>query len=152
MRFLLTVAAVVFLILVVRLMILVRHGRRLARSVLKNEATDGSVEAIFAAWLQGEPGRLRQRDIFVRVLTGMGESRAWCADHLIRCVTRSWAPGGPPFGQVLAEELDRRITWDDPGSDALKTESQRRAKEALMKIKADLIALDTDNSRAAAET
>jgi hypothetical protein len=140
---LIAVIGVVILFVVVRVVMTVQRGNQLIRSIRSTSAAPGSPESLIVEWLSANPNRTKQKDMFVHFMIGAGMSEACCIDCVVGCVVHSWTPDGKPFGQLLAAEMDRYVTWDDPNGDNQMMEAQGRAKEMLIQMKNKLLSLDS---------
>jgi len=133
---------IVILAVVARAVRTIRRGNRLIYSIRHMMAAPGSVEAHFVDWLRENPNRTKQKDMFMQMMMGLGVSEAHSADCVLRCIVHSWTPDGSLFGQLLVGELEKHITWDDPGGDRCKVEVQQRGKQMFSQFKNTLLALD----------
>jgi hypothetical protein len=105
---------------------------------------DGSpVGRQFAAWFAECPAREEQPQIFVQIMTGLHSPDGIVADRIMRCITEVWRDEGARFGNLLAQEIDRSITFDSPKS-AEQAAQQRVAKHGLAELQTCLRALDAE--------
>lgn len=118
-------------------------GRRLVNSLLSGEFDDSAIGQQFTTWFTDRPAREEQRQIFVQVTLGLHCPSGVVADRLMHCITKVWSGHGARFGDILAQEIERLITFDAPKSGE-QAEQQRVAKQGLEYLKARLRALDAE--------
>ena len=116
-------------------------GRKLVNSLLSGEFDEAPVGRQFAAWFTERPAREEQRKIFVQIAVMLHCPRGIVADRLMHCIMEVWRGHGAEFGNMLAQEIDRLITFDPPQS-AQQAEQQQVAMQELAKFQTRLRALD----------
>jgi hypothetical protein len=118
-------------------------GRRLVNSLLSGEFDDSAVGQQLSVWFRDRPAREEQRQIFVQVTLGLHCPSGVVADRLMHCIMEVWGGHGARFGDILAQEIGRLITFDAPKSGE-QAEQQRAAKQGLEDLKTRLRTLDAE--------
>lgn len=118
-------------------------GRRLVNSLVSGEFDDSPVGQQFATWFRERPAREEQRQLFVQITLGLHCPSGVVADRLMHCIMEVWGGRGARFGDMLAQEIDRLITFDSPKS-GQQAEQQRVAKKGLADLQTRLRALDAE--------
>lgn len=116
-------------------------GRRLVTSLLSGRFDQSALGKQFSIWFAERPSRENQRAMFVRFTIGIGCPSGPIAERLMHCTMEAWRGQDVRFGALLAQEIDKVVVYDPPRNDA-QVEQQRLAREALVKLKDMLRALD----------
>lgn len=127
-----------------------KKGARFTSAVLTGDFDESPVEQQFAAWFNEEPARSIQRDLFVRMTTGVGGPRPVVAERLIDSIMKVWRGGGAKFGDLLARQLDVLVVFRPPAT-AEQMEAQRVAIQGLNEVKARLRRLDEPSEQPPAQ-
>ncbi len=136
------IAAAGFAVLIVAVCAIFRARRanHLIAAIVNGAATDQPGKA-FVEWLNETPSRVKQKDMFLQVMTRMGASQAQSVECLIRSICNAWKPDGRPLGELLAIQIEQNLTFDE--SPETGERGRRPAGEdALSAIKTRLLALD----------
>jgi len=110
-------------------------------SLLTGDFDESPVEQQFTSWFRENPARCVQRDLFVKLSTGVGGPREIVAERLLGSIMQVWKGAGAKFGDVLARQLDELIVFKPPAT-ADQAEAQRAALKSLDELKARLRVLD----------
>lgn len=93
------------------------EGEILIRAVSENKkGPPDSMQTLIFDWLNEQPNRMKQRDMYLALLFEMGWPEGASIDQLIHCVVHSWGADGSSFGKVLVKNLNQNITIEDPAS------------------------------------
>jgi hypothetical protein len=120
-------------------------------AVLTGDFDESPVEQPFAVWFREDPARSIQRDLFVRITTGVGGPQAFVAERLIDSIMKVWrGRGGAKFGDLLACQLDELIVFKPPTT-AEQAEAQRVAMQSVNDLKVRLRRLDEPSGQPSAQ-
>ncbi len=117
------------------------RGQRLISSMLSGKFDQSPVGQQFAAWFNERPEREEQRKLFVDLALALHSPSGIVSERLMHCIMEAWGGHGARFGDLLAHEIDRAITFPEPKS-AEQAEQRRIALEGLVEIKTRLRELD----------
>ena len=99
-------------------------------------------EATFALWFARRPQRIKQRDLSVHVMRAMGLSEEECTALIMATTSKVWGKSRDSFGAALADAIEKRAKWADPGEDLEKRQAQDEAKRLISEIADQLRKLD----------
>jgi hypothetical protein len=108
---------------------------------LTGEFDQSTVGQEMAQWFKERPARVEQRNLFVQVALGLRSPSGIVADRLMACIMKVWRGEGARFGDELAEQIDRMIVFDPPGTPE-QVQLQQVALQKFSEFKAKLRSLD----------
>ena len=92
-----------------------RQGQEVINAISQNRnGPKNSMQSLIYDWLNASPSRMRQRELYLGLLSSLGWSEGRAIDEFMHCVVHSWGKNDPPFGRVLVDSLNRCLRLDDP--------------------------------------